>query len=1101
MASVNLQVPTLVSNLHIEEKEHYVLRALFTAYPTAVNQRYEQAVSHYKKEIRQLFKGYNLKREEAEQLLWFLFNPEIKYHQFHFQFHLHRQFISGRFAAASFRLKGHTFVCLPQLDNFMFLQEERAGNSLEQSCRRVVKSLLEEYQKQEQGAFDANRFQASEKSFVTTIETIVNVGHEPFAFDAPANNWFFSTLMADTTFDGAAEVEIAGEDLNARYPSELDRAYHREEMVSQLYQLLFHPVNSPIALIGPKGVGKHALLQEVIWRYESAYYGAVKGRKQHIWKLDPTRVIAGMSVVGMWQKRMEAIIAYLRKPSDTEKSSDMLMVDNPVALLRIGKSAQNNMTLADLLRPYLEKRQLQLLVLARPEEWKAMQEKDRRFSSLFRLIRLQPPDIDLAIKIILEKRRKLERENDTIIKVQAIQQLLDLQRNYLRSQPLPGSVLRLLEQLAVKHRSGTVDAPEVREAFKAFSGLQEQIFDAPPAETEDAIAEQIGQELVGQPEAVQALANVVHLLKAKLTDPGRPLSSFLFVGPTGVGKTQAAKVLCRHLMGDEDQLLRFDMNEYIDSSSVSRLIGDDFSPEGQLTGAVRYRPFGILLLDEIEKAHPLVHDLLLQLLDDGRLTDSLGRTIDFTNTIIIMTSNVGAREANSSLGFQPAEEGQPQAYRRAMEQFFRPEFLNRIDQTVVFHALQPEHILAIARLQIKELLQRDGFVRRATILNISQAALEWVAQRGFDARMGGRALKRQIEKDLTALSAEQLLDTHTDRPILLDIFLRSGALRPRIRPMEFVQPLSEGWLPEMPDETKGKWFYVQLLRVLENIKEALDQYEAQEEAQDTPLVFSDAAPDRQLGWEYYHYKAKVEEEKEAIRNISLGFRDRYYKIGPAIPYRLKAVDLVARSDISTKGVRENIKDKLFQQEGLTEISDAYQYANVQFDSLKTEFINYFLKVAFLQLQLEGLEKQGQQTARIQISSLIAGLGEEAAAFLIEQYQGLLQLLDLSHQAYPEEQYIEVKAYGIRELLQGEAGIHLFYSAHRNPLPIRVQLNTGAGEASDLEALRVVRIYNNWQTLTDLRTGFSNAMNMTSSEFALLVYAGIEPEQRAALNPF
>lgn len=1097
MVTVRLKVPTLVSTVTIEDKEHYHLRPLFVDYPIAAHQRYDDATSHFKKGLHQVFKGFSLDRAQADHLMWFLFAPKLKYQLPKFNFHLHRQYVSGSFALASFQLQGHTFVCLPQLNNYMFLYHDRPGNDLLSECQRVIKLLLQELQNQDEGTFDAARYMSDPKSFITQTELPISIKHAPFAFDAPKNEWFFSALMGSSSFDGQEEIEKVGQDLNARYPTELGRAYYQDTLVEQLYQMVYHPVNTPIAIVGPKGVGKHAVLEEMIWRYESDYYEKQKGRRQRIWHIDPTRIISGMSIVGDWQKRLESIVSFVRQPAGKDKPSDKILIDNPVALLRIGKSARNNMTAADLLRPYLEKRQLQLLLITTPEQWKTLQEKGRRFSGLFRVLRVDPPDLSRAIKIVLEKRRQLERTNDVLIRIQAIQQLLDLQRNYMRSKPLPGSVLRLMEQLAVKHRGGTVNAPEVREEFKAFSGLQEQIFDAKPEAYKQAIAEQIQQELIGQPEAVAALANVVHLLKAKLTNPRRPLSSFLFVGPTGVGKTQAAKVLCRYLMGSEEQLMRFDMNEYIDSGSVQRLIGNDYQPEGQLTGAVRYRPFGILLLDEIEKAHPLVHDLLLQLLDDGRLTNSVGQTVDFTNTIIMMTSNVGATQAGTQLGFQPQHEDHAPAYRRAMEQFFRPEFLNRIDKTVVFHALQPEHILSIARLQIKELLQRDGFVRRATILNISQPALQWVARRGFDARMGGRALKRQIEKDLTALSADQLVHAPTEQPLLMDIDLEGQTLVPNIRPLTFIAPIEDRWLPEMPDETEGKHFYVQLLSALEGIRAGLEDFENQEKEAETALVDLDG----QLGWEYYHYKARLEELREAIKNISLGFRDRYYEIGPAIPYRLKAVDLIPRSYASTKGVRENVKDLLFQQEGIKEISHAYQYANVQFDSLKTEFINYFLKVAFLQLQLPALKAGGMHLYYLHFSSFVEGLGQKEIEYLLERYKALLKLLDWPHEVNEEKGEIEIKAYAVPDILRGESGIHLFYTLHRNPVPIRVALSSAPVQRDQQQQLQVIRVYHEGQTLTDLRTGFSNAFNITADEFALLVYAGVPTSLRRSINPF
>ncbi|MCB0570362.1 MAG: ATP-dependent Clp protease ATP-binding subunit [Phaeodactylibacter sp.] len=1098
MATVKLKIPTIIKDAEVEGKTHYYLRPLFTNHPVAAHRRYSQAATQFQKEVRQLFKGYSLSRQSAAQLLWLMFNPELQYRQYDLDFNLGRQFVSGPFAVVTFKLKNQLFACLPGFNNFMFMLAPGAESltDIGQESRRVIQHLLRKYRQEQQGDFKPEAFFASKREFITTIEVPANIGLAPFSFDAQPNNWLFTSLMGDTVFDGGLEAERTGQDLNALYPAGLNRAYYQEELVNQAYHILFHKANSPLAIIGPEGVGKHTLVHEAIWRYESGHYEPLKGRRQRVWHIDPTRIIAGMSIVGMWQKRFESILSFILKPADNAKTSDKLLIDNPVALLRIGKSAQNNMTLSDVLRPYLEKRQLQLILLATPEEWKVLQEKSRRFSNLFQVIRLDEPGPEAATKIILQKRRALERDHDCIITIQAVQQLMAIQRNYLRNKPLPGSVIKLMQQLAVKYRYSQANAPEVRDEFRAFSGLEERIFDSSQPLDEQDVQELIGRELVGQPQAVSALADIVHIIKAKLADKDRPLASFLFIGPTGVGKTQAAKVLAQYLMGSDAHLIRFDMNEYIDAGALQRLIGDDYNPEGQLAGAVRYRPFGVILLDEIEKAHPLVLDLLLQLLDDGRLADSLGRTVDFTNTIIIMTSNVGASQAASRLGYIESAQQEADTYRRALENEFRPEFINRIGQVVIFGPLGLEHILDIARLQIRALLQRDGFVRRATILNISPDALEWVARRGFDARLGGRALRRQIERDLTTLSAEQLITTDPEVPILFDILLKGERLSPRIRPLDFVSPAEDEWLPQLPEESKGKGFYNRLLQSLANLKAMLDEYEEQWGGHSQPLVYAGGEASGGLGWQYYQLKDKVEEARAAIRDISLGFRDRNYKYRPAIPYRLKPTGLTPKKDWSAKGVRENLKDRLFQEEGLSEISDAYQYGTLPFDSLKTEFLSHYLDVALLKLQLHHvlMDKLGQ--ARLCVASYINGMGSWEVSFLLQKYEQLLANMDIPHKLHPKQGYIEAEAYGLHELLQGEVGIHLFYRPHQNPIPVLVSL----GEIQEEAPGRVVRAYHGRDTLTDLRTGYSNALNITANEFKLLLYAGLPPELKSLIEP-
>lgn len=1092
MAFVKLSILALVKEQKIEERSQYYIRPLFTTHPVATSHRYEQAIRIFQREVKNQFKGFKLERSNAKELQWYLFKPEVNYKVIEFDLKLGKQFVNGLFGVAAFELQGHCFLHFPSLNYSMMAEcDPFDANAVKREAIRGIKHVLREIKADDGHYFEPEPYFSDKREFLTEVEVSVNIGYGGFQIEQSGIDWFFASMGSDYDFDGSIEVERVGHDLNSMAASELRRAYLQDELVNRLYGTIYKGDNTAVALVGPEGVGKHTLIHEVVIRYETGYYDKIKGRKSRVWTIDPNRIIAGMSVVGMWQKRLESIIRFIQKPEELVEGADRLLIDNPVAMLRIGKSGQNDMTMSDVLRPYLEKRSLQLTIIATPEAWKVMQEKDRRFCDLFQVIRVHEPDIETAARIILHNRKLLERENGTVITIQALNQLMMLQRNFLKNKPLPGSVMRLMQQLSVKYRFQKVDAPQVREEFKSLSGLEERIFDSSQQLDRNELLHTIGQQLIGQEDAVKALAQTVHIAKAKLADKSKPLSSFLFIGPTGVGKTQAAKVLCTYLMGDESQLMRFDMNEYIDGGAVQRLIGDYNNPEGQLTGKVRYQPFGILLLDEIEKAHPDVHDLLLQVLDDGRLTDSLGRTVDFTNTIIIMTSNIGAEQAATHLGFGPKGDNGA-VYRRAVENFFRPEFVNRIDQIVIFNALKEDHILNIARLQIKELLQRDGFVRRTTILNISSEALEWVARRGYDPAMGGRALKRQIERDLTALSAEQLVSTHTDQPIIFDILLEDDQLIPSITPLEFVSSIEEAWLPSLPDEKGGRRFYQTLINQVERIEQILSGFDNEA---DTIVTSTE-----DLNWQHYDFKNRVSEAKDQLTKIMLGFRERFFIELPAIPFRYKRAKLVPRKDGITKGIRENLKDRLFQQEALKELTEAYQLGNAQFDSLKTEFLDYFFNVAFLKLAFRSFLNGPIQKLTLSIHPVISGSAELGAPYLLDLYCKFLELVDIQHTVNTKNYTIELEAYGVYDLLKSERGIHLFYVAHQNPYPFKVQLKL-AGTASKVKAEQVIRVYDDNQTLTDLRTGFSNTMQITPSEFKLLIYGGLNSELRREIAPW
>jgi ATP-dependent Clp protease ATP-binding subunit ClpC len=1100
MGQVSLKFPVLVKSIDIDDKPHYHLRPLFISHPIVNHQRFKSAMSKLRSEIKHYFRGFILNQGNAEYLQWYMFNPSIEYKQFTLDLNLGKTFVSGNFGVVYFKVKNLPVVFLPNVKQFMFIPEtdEQGHIHLEEQVRKVVLRLLKEEKAAFKDDFTIEHYLSDKKEFVTEFDTSLNISHSDFKFKQKDQNFFFALMFEGSDFDGRTELDKVGYDLNDFYPSELRRAFYIDQVVDKVYQVIYQKSHTPLAIVGPEGVGRHTLMHEVVYRYLSNHYGNSK-RNQKVWHLDPTRVIAGMSIVGMWQKRFEAIIDYLKKPVPQADFSDTMMVDNPVALLRIGKSAQNNMTLGDVLKPYLEKRELQVVLISSPEEWKVIQEKDRRFADLFQVIRLSEPKLDLAARIILKQRRYLEIENDTTISIQAINQLFTIHRNYLNNSALPGSIMKMLQRLAVKYRHQDVDAPEVREEFKAFSGLEERIFDSTQSLSGEEIKNQISRQLVGQEEAAKSLADVVHIIKGKLADRSKPVSSFLFIGPTGVGKTQAAKVLSEFLSGDQSQLIRFDMNEFIDEYAVQRLIGDYYQPEGLLTGKVRYQPFGILLLDEIEKAHPKVYDILLQVLDDGRLTDSLGRTVDFTNTIIIMTSNLGAEKVASYLGYDRTTQDPSAIYRKAVENYFRPEFINRIDKIVIFKPLQLDHILSIAQMQIKELLSRDGFVRRTTILNISKSALEWVARRGFDGRMGGRALKRQIEKDLTALSAEQLIATANDQPVIMDIDLEGQHLIPSITSLDFVSPLVVEVIPHLPELKQGRGFYKRLLNELDRLDERIAQGEdARSNSNNNVIVIGEKDNTDDLNWQYYHFKTKLDETKENIKTVMLGFRDNYFREGPAIPLRLKRGYLQTKKDPGTKGWRENVKDRLFQEEALREISEGYYFAASQFDSFKTEFVDNYLTVQLLKLFGEGVLEGKSELLELRFRSCITHMGDWEIDFLMKNYIAFFKMLDLNIKFHYKEKWITVEGYSLFELLQGEAGIHLFYVAHQNPLPVELKIIRKEENGQPHFTKKVIRIYDGNKTLTDLRTGFSNDINITPNELKLLIYAGISEEIREGL---
>ncbi len=1109
MGQITMDVPIIVRQIKIEGKLNYQLRPLFFSYPTVTHRRYEKAEEAFRKEMKYYFLNFQLTRSTLPTYLWYRFHPSVDFKIKYFEFNLGKQYIRGDFAYARFELKDKHFIFLPNFNNYMFiLAKDEAGKyNLEKELHKVIEKLLRTYKKNiGGGTLDVDYYTSDKSEFKSSISCTVKVDAQNYPFETDLSSMFFASFGGNTDFDGATELYKVGYDLNEKYPTGLLSAWYREELISRIYSSVFSDENTPFVLVGKEGVGKKSVLHESLYRYMKENEGKAPELHQKVWYVDPTRVIAGMSIVGMWQKRFEAILNFIKirrsqiKKIKDRKATDKLFFDNPIALLRIGKSSQNSMTLSDVLKPYLEKRLIQVTLLATPEEWKVVQEKDRRFADLFRVIRVDEPDMVTAVKMVLQKRKLLEVEYGNRISAHAIYKLFAIHRNYFKRRALPGGVMRLLNQMAVKYKFSAIDVAEVEHEFEDYSGLRKTITDDTQTFVENDIRNAISVNLVGQSEAVNALSDTVHGIKAKLVDPNKPKGSFLFIGPTGVGKTQAAKVLSEFMLGGGDKLMRFDMNEFIDAGAITRLIGDAYNPEGQLTGKVRYNPFGIVLLDEIEKAHPKVHDLLLQVLDDGRLTDSLGRTVDFSNTLIIMTSNIGADQVSSRVGFGHIQSEVDAVYRKAVENHFRPEFVNRIDKIIIFQPLQQKNILGIARLQINELLKRDGFVRRTTILNISEEALKWVSNRGFDEKMGGRALKRQIEKDLTALSAEQLLDSDSDTPVILDILLDANKLVPRITPLEFLAPLEEEWLPQLPNEKKGKRFYGNLLKTIERIEKEIKKYEDNKYEDEDDSVIIIGGENDDLDWQYYDFKDRLINTKENVRETMLGFRDNFFRGGPAIPLRLKGGGLssyIQKSVGSNKGYRLLVKDKLFQEQALEEINEFYRLASDQFDSLNTEFIDNYLDVAFFALHTKGFLKGRADEIEISYASCIDGKGAKELDFLMDLHTSYFKEAEIQFEINQSARTIVAESHSLYDLMQGEQGIHLFYRTHQTPLPIRVEVRM-LDEDNKFTEMRVIRLYDLKATLSDLRSGFSNDVNITPKEFKLLLFAGLQNHLRKYL---
>jgi len=833
MPVVRLSFPVFVS-VH---KGDYTVRPLLVDACEATSRSFERSMRGCASAVSKQFEGHVCGRGGLDALLWFTQDPELREDRLELSLRSATSRVIGKVQVFSFEARGVRYACLPRLDRLLLV----AGRDLrmpdfaarvQDAVDQRLRDRPEDEDPLDRAALES--FLIQKGDFVTTLSTSSTVKRGRYEFESLSLQEVLAGLTGPAEFHGAVELPRVAQDLNQRFPESLLRTTEPDERVDTLYRGLYGPTPASVVILGPPGAGRTTLLHEAIHRRLSAHEDSFD-KAPKVWHLDPTRVIAGMRIVGQWQRRATAILDHLvTRLSERHKlrTPDALYVDNPVALTRVGRSDGSRLTLSSVLRPYLERRRLPVFLEATPEAWRRVEEADRAFADLFQILRVTPPDPARTLRIVARQRAALEMNAEVTITRGAVKRVQDLEGRFPSGRAMPGALTERLAQLASLHTRGTVDEDAVDAAFRRRSRLRPRMYD-PAVPLEDAAVRGfLESRLIGQPEARESLVEVIHAIRSGLSDPGRPYASYLFVGPTGVGKTEAAKLLSEFLFEDGEGLTRFDMNEYVDAGAAARLVGDASRPSGQLAGRLRHRPFCVLLLDEIEKAHPSVHDLLLQVLDEGRLSDGAGRPIDFTRAVILLTSNVGAREARGGIGFAGGSGAAAAAYRAAVSRTFRPELINRLDRTIVFSPLGPEEIRLITGLQLRRLLCRDGFLRRSVALETPPATLDAIAARGFDPQMGARALKRALESALVTPVAAALSNLPQDKPVVLrvDVAPQTGALTPTVLPL----PLAER-RPPAEDVEAPTW---------ESMVSALEAMEAslRERMDDRPIAAT-ATPD------------------------------------------------------------------------------------------------------------------------------------------------------------------------------------------------------------------------------------------------------------------
>jgi ATP-dependent Clp protease ATP-binding subunit ClpC len=536
----------------------------------------------------------------------------------------------------------------------------------------------------------------------------------------------------------------------------LARAYGRDAEVAHVAALLHAQARSSVLLVGETSVGKTCLVHELVHRAADAS-SPVAGLE--IYSTGAGRIIAGMRYLGEWQDRLQRMVAELRQRPAA------LHFDSLGELLSVGGD-EDGLDLSRFLLPAIESGDLTVIIEATPEDVTRAERTHGPFLRALRTVVLPALSLSVAREALGQLATRLGAKHQARFEPPAIDRAMDLAERF-GSGVLPGAAADLMAAAALAQaqapgrRSASraarpLDARALTAAFCARTGYPPALVDPEVPLDPAAALGRLRARVMGQDAAMELLAHLVVTLKTNLADPRKPLGSFLLLGPTGVGKTESALALAEILFGDDRRLARFDMAEYAAPGSAVRLV-DARSSGATLAKRVREQPFGVVLLDEIEKADGGVLDLLLQVLGEGRLTDSAGQSVRFRNTVVLMTSNLGADTAGRAIGFgEGGAAAEEVHYRAAATAFFRPELLNRFDQIVPYRPLGREIIASLARRMLDAAVAREGIGRRAVDVRYDQAVVDRLAALGFDARLGARPLRRAVEQHVVVPIAELL---------------------------------------------------------------------------------------------------------------------------------------------------------------------------------------------------------------------------------------------------------------------------------------------------------------------------------------------------------
>lgn len=538
---------------------------------------------------------------------------------------------------------------------------------------------------------------------------------------------------------------------------ELNTLVGREKEKSRIIQVLCRKGKNNPVVVGESGVGKTTLVHGVITDIiTNKVPKALQGYT--VLQLDISKVLAGASYRGEFEGRLNDII------NEAKKIKKLILFIDNISTVNVGGSENSQGAIA-LLRPALENGDIHIMSTSLYSDYKNSFSRDKSLFRIFHKIVVRETDIAQTIELIDKTKGRLEEHYDLKISKEDIEFCVKTSKRYVSDGYLPDKAIDLLDETcSVLHISGeSMSKQAIARVLSSWTAIPDEKILQQKAQMELISMEKtLHKTVIGQEEPIKVISDAIRQSYAGLSDPNTPIGSFLFLGPSGVGKTECAKSLASFMFDDPNSIIRIDMSEYMEKHSISRLIGSPpgyvgYDEGGQLTDAVRNKPYSIVLLDEVEKAHPDVFNLLLQVFDEGRLTDSQGQTVDFTNTIILMTSNIG-----SKLYFENLDPTELDEQRRdLLRSNFRPEFLNRINDIIYFHPLEQKHMMEILEIQIKRLESR--LEEKQIKIMLSEKLKTWLCNEGYDPEMGARPLKRLITKKIVEPLSKHIL-AHFPQP-------------------------------------------------------------------------------------------------------------------------------------------------------------------------------------------------------------------------------------------------------------------------------------------------------------------------------------------------